>query len=242
VIGSEGHGLGLAIFPLGAAAVAAVFGFRLGRRFPRRRRPYEAMWSVAMFMFAAASLAAFLGVARGWSAPAYRVYWLLGAVLNVPYLAQGELYLLLRGRRRVAHAALALLLVVTAASAAIAATGSISSPELSKALPLGKDAWVTSLAYQLRWLSWIGYGALIAGTVWSVRSMRGRPELRDRTVGTLGIAGGATIVAIGSGVGAGYDVVPLFAVGLAAGIAVMFWGFRRADRPALAGSRAAPLE
>jgi hypothetical protein len=242
VIGSEGHGLGLAIFPLGAAAVAAVFGVRLGRRFARRRRPYEAMWSVAMFMFAAASLAAFLGVARGWTAPAYRVYWLLGAVLNVPYLAQGELYLLLRGGRHVANAALALLLVVTAAASLIAATGSISAAELSKALPLGKDAWVTGLAYQLRWLSWIGYGALIAGTVWSVRSMRGRPELRDRAVGTLGIAGGATIVAIGSGVGAGFGVVPLFAVGLAAGIALMFWGFLRADRPALAGSRSAAAQ
>ena len=37
-----------------------------------------------------------------------------------------------------------------------------------------------------------------------------------------------------SGVGAGLNVVPVFAVGLAAGIAVMFWGFRRASRRASA--------
>jgi hypothetical protein len=61
--------------------------------------------------------------------------------------------------------------------------------------------------------------------------MRGRPELRNRFLGTLGIAVGATLVAIGSGVGAGLDVVPVFSIGLAAGIAVMFWGFLRASRP-----------
>jgi hypothetical protein len=47
----------------------------------------------------------------------------------------------------------------------------------------------------------------------------------SRTVGTLGIAAGATIVAIASGVGAGYDIVPLFSVGLAAGVSVMVLGF-----------------
>jgi hypothetical protein len=55
--------------------------------------------------------------------------------------------------------------------------------------------------------------------------------VRDRAAGMFGIALGATIVAIGSGVGAAYHVVPLFSVALAAGIAVMFWGFLRASRP-----------
>jgi hypothetical protein len=37
-------------------------------------------------------------------------------------------------------------------------------------------------------------------------------------------------------VGAGLDVVPLFSVGLALGIAVMFWGFLRVSRPVDASS------
>ena len=61
--------------------------------------------------------------------------------------------------------------------------------------------------------------------------MGGDPQLRDRTVGTLGIAMGATLVAIGSGIGAAFHVVPLFSVSLAAGVAVMFAGFLRAGRP-----------
>jgi hypothetical protein len=58
--------------------------------------------------------------------------------------------------------------------------------------------------------------------------MRRAPELRDRAWGIVGISGGATVVAIGSGIGAGFGVVPLFSISLAAGIALMMYGFVRA--------------
>ena len=74
---------------------------------------------------------------------------------------------------------------------------------------------------------------LLAGAGWSAWRMRRRAELRDRMLGTLGIALGATVVAVGSGIGAAFGHVWLFSVGLAAGVAVMFWGFLRAtSRPA----------
>jgi hypothetical protein len=53
-------------------------------------------------------------------------------------------------------------------------------------------------------------------------------------LGTLGVAAGATIVAVGSGIGAAYAHVWLFSVALAAGVAVMFWGFLRAAAPVAA--------
>ena len=68
MIASSGHGWGLAVFPLGAAAIAAVFGAMLLVRFLRKRRTYEGIWSLALFMFAAASFATFLGVVDGWTA------------------------------------------------------------------------------------------------------------------------------------------------------------------------------
>ena len=51
------------------------------------------------------------------------------------------------------------------------------------------------------------------------------------TAGTLLIALGATVVAIGSGVGAGLHVVWLFSLSLAAGIALMFAGSSERARP-----------
>jgi hypothetical protein len=234
---AAGHGWGLAIFPLGAALIATVFGAILVVRFVRRRRPHEGVWAIALAMYAAASLAMFLGVVGGWDPPEYRIYWLLGAVLNVPFLAQGEVYILAR-RRRVAHLVGGTLVAASLISAWITWSGSLRASALAGVLPLGKDAWSGSSPYQLRYLAWLGYLALLGGLVWSVYGMRGKPELRDRTAGTVGIGIGATAVAIGSGVGAGYHLVPLFSVSLAVGIAVMFWGFRRASgRPRAAAGR-----
>jgi hypothetical protein len=229
MIAASGGSLLLAVFPLGAAAIAAVFAGALLRRFASRRRPFEGVWGLAMLMFAVASTCVFLGVGWGWTVVEYRLYWLLGAVLNVPFLALGEAYLL--ASRRVAALLLGVMVAVAGAATWIVVAATPDTASLGVNLPLGLDVWgSSSAAYQLRWLSWIGYVALVGGIVWSASRMRGRPELRDRTVGTLWVGIGATVVAIGSGVGAGLNVVPLFAVGLAVGIAAMFWGFRRAGR------------
>jgi hypothetical protein len=102
----------------------------------------------------------------------------------------------------------------------------IHAEALSTDLPLGKEVFGDGTTpYRLaQYLAYPSYILLVAGCLWSAWQMRGRPELRDRFVGTLLIAVGATIVAIGSGVGAGLDVVPIFSIGLLAGIAVMYWG------------------
>lgn len=220
------------VFPLAAAIVSLAFAALLGRQFVARRRPFQAIWAVALLMYAAASFALFLGVQGGWSTAGYRVYWLFGAVLNVPYLALGELYLLVKNRK-VNDVLLVLLLFATAFVASRVRTGNIDVSALAKDLPLGKDAFANdTLPYRLsQFYAYPAYLFLLGGSVWSAWKMRGRVELHDRYLGTLGIAIGATIVAIGSGVGAGLNVVPVFSVGLAAGIAVMFWGFLRASRP-----------
>jgi hypothetical protein len=183
-------------------------------------------------MYAAASVAMFLGVVRGWQPFDFRAYWLFGAVLNVPFLAQGELYLLLRNRRA-GHAVLAVVVALALFAAWKVVVAPIHDQPLTKTLPLGKDVFGDSSApYRLsQFYAFPAYFFLLGGSVWSALKMKGRPELRDRTAGTVGIAIGATVVAIGSGVGAGYEIVPLFSVSLALGIGVMFWGFLRASRP-----------
>jgi hypothetical protein len=220
------------IFPLGAALIALVFTGLLSAQYLRRRRPYLAAWILALLMYAVASFALFLGVLNGWSTAEYRLYWLFGAVLNVPWLAMGEGYLLIRNRA-VTTVLLIVVLFATAFAVARIRTGVIDSGALSKDLPLGKDAFANdTLPYRLsQFYAYPAYALLLFGTAWSVWRMRRQPAIRDRMVGTALIAIGATIVAIGSGIGAGLNVVPVFSVGLLLGIAVMFWGFVRASRP-----------
>jgi hypothetical protein len=218
------------IFPLLAALIAAGFALLLAGQYLSRRRPYQLVWALALSMFGAASLVVFLGVLGGWSSAEYRVFWLFGAVLNVPYLAAGELHLLIR-RRSITTVILLVLLFGTAFAVARIRSAHALSSALGSDLPSGKDVFARDgFALALaRLYSFPAYGILLAGTVWSAWRMRGRRELRDRFAGTLGIAAGATIVAAGSAFAATGNATG-FSITLAAGVAVMFWGFLRASR------------
>ena len=219
------------VFPLAAAVVATAFAIALGRRFVRRRRSYEALWAAALFMYAGASLAVAFGTASGWTAGSFRVYWILGAVLNVPFLAQGELDLLIRSRA-VRWALYVLLAFVAAYTIAVVRTAEIHSAALAEDLPSGKEVFGDgSAAHRLPQLIAIpAYLILVGGALWSAWRMRGRPELRDRFWGTLIIALGATVIAVFGSFFAAHGYLVPFSVALLVGIIAMFLGFARAAR------------
>ena len=221
------------LFPLVAAVVASLFAALIGRQWLAHRRPFQAVWFVALVMYGVASVALFLGVLDGWTEGEFEVYWAFGAILNVPWLALGEGYLLVKGRWIPAALLVGLVFLSAYVIAEVRTAPIQDAAELSNDLPLGREVFGDgSVPHRLaQYVAYPAYVLLLVGCAWSAWRMRGRPELRDRFVGTLAIAIGATIVAVGSGVGAGLDVIPVFAVGLAAGIAVMFWGFLRASRP-----------
>ena len=219
------------VFPLIAAVVAAAFAGLVAKQLVARRRPYQLAWVLALAMYAAASLAVALGVADGWSIRDFQVYWALGAVLNVPFLAGGELMLLVRNPR--AQAATWIVLVfLTAYTVSVLRGASFDLAALADDLPSGKHVLGDgSPAHRLPQLISIpSYVVLLGGALWSAWRMRGRPELRDRFRGTLLIALGATMIA---GLGSAFAALGLlapFSATLAAGIAVMFAGFLRAGR------------
>ena len=221
------------VLPLAAAVVALAFAAALGRQFLRRRRSYVGLWALAMLMYAVASFMVLLGAVNGWSAAEFRWYWALGAVLNVPFLAQGELDLLIK-RPAVRWTLYVLLAFVTAYTVAVVRTADVSSAALGQELPSGKEVFGDgSAAHRLpQIISIPAYLVLVGGAVWSAWRMRGRSELRHRFWGTLLVAIGATLIAgFGSAFAALGELAP-FALALLAGISVMFWGFLRASRDA----------
>lgn len=220
------------VFPLAAAVVALVFAGALVRQYLRRRRTYQALWAIALLMYAVASFEVFLGVLNGWSAAEFRIYWALGAVLNVPFLAQGELDLLVRNRA-VRWALYVLLAFITAYTIAVVRTADVSTAALQEQLPSGKEVFgAGSPAHRLPQLISIpAYLVLVGGALWSAWRMRSRPDLRERFWGTLLIAAGATLIAGFGSAFAAFGTLAPFALALLAGIAVMFWGFLRASGP-----------
>jgi hypothetical protein len=126
---------------------------------------------------------------------------------------------------------LILLLGATAWAAATVRTAPISEA-LAQDFPLGREVFSDgSAAHRLsQYYAYPGYFILVGGAVWSAFRIRGRADLRTRFIGTLLIAIGATIVFVGSGIGAGFGNFAVFSVGHAIGIAVMYWGFLTATR------------
>lgn len=217
-------------FPLAAAVVALVFAGLLLRQWLERRRPAQLLWAAALLMYAGASFALFLGTLSGWTTAEYRAYWLLGAVLNVPYLAQGELDLLIRGRA-VRWPLYVLLAFVTAYTVARVRTAGIDIEALGERLPSGKEVFGDGTpAHRLPQLIAIpAYLVLLGGALWSAWRMRGDRTQRDRFWGTLLIALGATVIAgFGSAFAALGWLAP-FSIALLVGISIMYWGFRRAS-------------
>jgi hypothetical protein len=112
------------VFPLGAAGVSGVFAVLLFIQWAVRRRPNLLAWAIALAMFAIASGAAAIGMLGEWTRTWYRTYYLFGAIVNVPVLALGTIYLL--GPRRVGHICAAVVAI-----ASVFAAGAVFTSELN---------------------------------------------------------------------------------------------------------------
>ena len=228
------------LFPAVAAAVALGFATLLARRFLVLRRSYLGWWAAALAMYAIASGAVALGALDGWTSAEFRVYWAVGAVLNVPFLAQGELDLLVRSRP-VRSVLYVVLVFVTAYTIALVRTAGVDDVALQEDLPSGKEVFGDGTpAHRLPQLVAIpAYVVLVGGALWSAWRMRGRPELRDRFAGTLLIALGATVIAAFGSAFAALGLLAPFSIALLGGVSVMFWGFLRASRRSSSRGRSA---
>jgi hypothetical protein len=215
------------VFPAVAALVSAVFAIQLLTSYAHRKRLPQLAWGIAMTMYAIASLAVAAGVSGGWDPTLYRIYWLFGALLNVPYLALGSVALL--GRRPVTAAMVVLTFVATLIAAGVVATSSAHlSASSPRNIPRGSVAWGTgTLAAKLP--TYMSIPAYVIVVLIAVASSRGGKLPPHRIRGNWLIAIGATLVAAGAPF-ARYGRGSAFSVFLAVGVIVMFLGFRLTAR------------
>jgi hypothetical protein len=217
-----------------AALVAVAFCLSTLDRWLRRRRPHELAWTVSLALFAVGSLALWWAEAAGWSRGTFRVFYLAGAVLNVPWLALGTVYLL--AGEKVGHRVRWWLVFLSGLTVGIVGFAPTKVAVSGDELPTGKDVFGVAP----RVLAAVGSGlaavVIIAGALWSAwRVWRGRvPSLgAERTVSAPGrLALGNVIIAIGTVVLSASGTLAgrlgkdrAFAITLLVGIAALFVGF-----------------
>jgi hypothetical protein len=218
------------LLPSIAAVASAAFAVAVLRQYAARRRPHQLAWGVALSMFAVASLALTAGVAAGWTPVSFKIYYLFGAILNVPWLALGTVELL--ASRAVARAYLVGLAAFTVLSFVLVGLARVAPADLAgRLLPEGKEFLPAGVRLLAVVGNTVGTLVVLGGAMVSGLALRSRRDLRPRFEGTLLIALGVLLAAAG-GVFAFLASSDQLALGLALGASVMYLGFRRASTPA----------
>ena len=209
------------VIPLIAAVVGATFAVVVGRQYLRSRKPYQAIWALALAMFGVAAAFETVGQLAGWSDPTYKGYYLFGGLLNVGWLGIGSLLLLVPAR--VGRWTVIVMAVISLISV-VAVIAAHTNPALLRAQVPGRGAidvpgvlpLVTNLGGSL---------LLVGGAAYSAWKSARAAAPRNRVIGLAILAAGAFIVAGGHSYAQSKGVYIAQPVSEALGIVAMFAGF-----------------
>jgi hypothetical protein len=228
--------------------VSLAFGLSTLDRWQRRRRPHELAWTVAMGLFFVAAMSLWWAGARGWSAASFRMFFAFGAVVNVPWLALGTVYLL--AGRRTGDAVMRFLLLFSGFAVGVVFSAPVRGAVDPGTLPTGKEhfgalprvlAAVGSSVPAIvifggaLWSAWrVVRGSVPAFTASAVRNVSAPRRL---AAGNLLVAAGAAVLSASGSLAGRLGEDTAFSVTLAVGVSVLFAGFLVASSGASAGQR-----
>jgi hypothetical protein len=227
-----------------AALAALGFSADLWLDYRRRPRPHIAAYGTGMSMFAVATLMFYLGLTVGWSGPLYRTFYLFGAILNIPFLALGSMFLVVG--RRSGHAMAIALGALTAISTTLTATVAFANPLSATGVP--HDVFAAGFGPRLFAIIGGATGSMILIILALVSAFRFWTKNRSIVWGNLLIVGG-TLAAASGGTGLALGESSAFAVSLLAAVTLIWAGYRVAsgkrgpkDRPGVgAAAGQAPI-
>jgi hypothetical protein len=208
------------VVPAITATVAAVFALVVLRQYSGHRKAYQLVWATGFAMFAVAAFAGYLARSGGTTETEYRVFYLLGAILNVAWLGLGTIYLL--ARRSWANAGLALVVVLSVVAMFAVWTTPVN---VAAAADSGKGFPDGSLPRVLAGVgSGVGSIVLIGGALWSAWVFLRKRHNGRRAIANVVIALGVIIVAAG-GTATFTGASGVLELANLVGLSVMFVGF-----------------
>lgn len=219
-----------------AAIAATVFAVDLWLDYRRRPRPHIAAYGIGMTMFAVATWAFFIGLSFGWTGPVYRTFYLFGAILNIPFLALGSMFLVVG--RRSGHVMAIVLGAFTAISTTLTATVPFANPLPESGVP--HEIFAEGFGPRLFAIIGGAAGTTILVVLAVVSILRFWTKNRKIVWGNLLIVAG-TLAAASGGTGLALGESSAFAVSLLAAVSLIWAGYkvasgRRSTAAATSGS------
>lgn len=225
------------VLSLLAALAATAFSIDLWLDWRRRPRPHVAAFAVGMTMFGIATWAFYLGMTFGWTGPLYRTFYIFGAVLNIPFLALGSMFLVVG--KKSGHVMLVILGAITAISVTLTATVPFANP-----LPVGgvpHDIFARGFGPRLFAIIGGSAGATILIVLALVSVFRFWKKNRNIVWGNLLIVAG-TLAAASGGTGLALGESSAFALSLLAAVTLIWAGYRVASGGRRVTRRDEPVE
>lgn len=223
------------IYPLAVADISAVFAAAVLWQYLRRRRHYQLIWAIALLMSALASEAYVLALPPNGSQAAFRIYYVLGAVLMPAWLGLGSIALV--APKRAAEWCQSALIAVSAIGVGAVAAADLDAAALAH-LDGGPGAGVLLpgpwLALTIT-LNTLGVVAVVGVAAYSaVRVVQRKGSGLILGANVLIAAGDLVIGVAGSMARTGHP--ELFWVTMFAGWIVIFAGFLLISASSLPGS------
>jgi len=216
------HSLETAV-AVAASLVALAFALSTLERWLAARRRHELAWTVALAMFAAAAGALAAGAEAGWSGAAFRAFYLFGAVIDVPILALGTVYLLWSAQVGDRAAAAVSLFAAFAAGVLVTAPFRAALP----ANELAQGSRVFDPLPRILAATGSAGGALVIflGAGWSAWRVARTGAPRRLFWSNSTIAAGTLVLSASGTLNSVFGAMTAFAVTLLIGITVIFAGF-----------------
>ncbi len=214
--------MGIAVIPLVSTVVSLVFALTVLDQFFARRKSYQLIWAIGLFMFFIGTGTEFWTGVWGLNQAIYRLWYLFGAILVAAYLGMGTLYLLTP--RRVGHIIMAILLVASfyAVFRVFTVSLDMSTIHYLSARPIPDDVRLMA-----RIFSYFGAIALVGGAIYSAWVFWRRRLMPHRVVSNILIAVGAMLPMVGGiGMRVGWPLWLFYLLELL-GIIIIFTGFLR---------------
>jgi hypothetical protein len=222
------------LIPAFTTLISLAFAGQVLNQYRSRGKAHQLAWGLALIFYAVAAFPEVVGSISGWNEAEFRVYYLFGAILLVPWLSLGTAELLapagVRQGYRVFVLGISVLGLATVALAPLHGSFFAGDQVPSNCTMWCKSGGSYELSNGLAALSAgvgnaVGTVVLVGGALWSAYRAYRAGLARGIFYGQIFIAAGAFLVAGIATLTRTPGYYGLFYAGQAAGIAIIFGGF-----------------
>jgi hypothetical protein len=205
-----------------SCVVSFIFALTVLDQFFARRKPYQLVWTIGLFMYFISTGTEFWVGTWGLNQIIYRLWYLFGAIFVAAYLGMGTLYLLTP--RRIAHIIMAILLVASLYAIFQVFTASIDISTLHHLSGVAMPQWIRLMT---PFFNTFGTVALVGGAIYSAWVFWRRRHMPHRVISNILIAVGAILPAFGGLHIRFGGTINLFYLFELLGVIIIFAGFLR---------------